>query len=216
MTLSVDVYWSFRSPYSYLATSRMVALAKEYDVDVRVRPVYPIAVRIKDYFKTVNPQWVSYLLTDVFRVAEMEGIPFHWPRPDPVVMDIETGEVPEEQPYIHRLMRLGVLAADHGHGLAFVDEVSKTLWSGTVENWHEGDHLAKAAARAGLDLAEMDAAIAQDPERFDAMIAENERAQRSAGHWGVPLMVFNNEPFFGQDRIDVLIWRMKQNGLQRR
>jgi len=28
--------------------------------------------------------------------------------------------------------------------------------------------------------------------------------------------VFNGEPFFGQDRIDMAIWRMEQNGLKRR
>jgi hypothetical protein len=29
-------------------------------------------------------------------------------------------------------------------------------------------------------------------------------------------MVFEGEPFFGQDRIDVLVWRMKQKGLRSR
>ena len=45
------------------------------------------------------------------------------------------------------------------------------------------------------------------------MIEDNEAAQKAAGHWGVPLMVFNGEPFFGQDRIDMLVWRMSQHGL---
>ena len=35
-------------------------------------------------------------------------------------------------------------------------------------------------------------------------------------HWGVPTMVFNDEPFFGQDKIELLIWRLKQNGLTAR
>jgi 2-hydroxychromene-2-carboxylate isomerase len=32
----------------------------------------------------------------------------------------------------------------------------------------------------------------------------------------VPPFVFENEPFFGQDRIDLLIWRMQDKGLSRR
>jgi 2-hydroxychromene-2-carboxylate isomerase len=32
----------------------------------------------------------------------------------------------------------------------------------------------------------------------------------------VPTFVFQNEPFFGQDRIDLLIWRMQSKGLARR
>jgi hypothetical protein len=27
-------------------------------------------------------------------------------------------------------------------------------------------------------------------------------------------MVFEGEPFLGQDRFDILVWRMKQRGLQ--
>jgi 2-hydroxychromene-2-carboxylate isomerase len=29
----------------------------------------------------------------------------------------------------------------------------------------------------------------------------------------VPTFVFEGEPFFGQDRIDLLIWRMESKGL---
>jgi 2-hydroxychromene-2-carboxylate isomerase len=50
MSLDVDVFWSFRSPYSYLATPRLVRLAAEYDVAVNVRVVLPIAVRIPGFF----------------------------------------------------------------------------------------------------------------------------------------------------------------------
>ena len=120
-----------------------------------------------------------------------------------------------DQPYIHRLTRLGCAAAEAGHGLAFLDEVSRVIWGGT-ENWHEGDHLAKAADRAGLDLAELDAKIEADPDKYEAIIQENQKAHAAAGHWGVPTMVFDGEPFFGQDRLDVLLWRLKQNGLEMR
>ena len=44
----------------------------------------------------------------------------------------------------------------------------------------------------------------------------NETKQRKTGHWGVPLFSFNNEAFFGQDRLNVLLWRLKQNGLEER
>lgn len=120
------------------------------------------------------------------------------------------------QPYIHRLTHLGVAAVQRGRGLAFLDEVSRTIWGGEVDNWHEGDHLAQAAGRAGLDFAELAAAVDADPTPFAAVVEENQTAQRAAGHWGVPMMVFNGEPFFGQDRFDQLKWRMETQGLRRR
>lgn len=215
MSFRVDVFWSFRSPYSYLATPRLVALQREYDVDITVRPVYPIALRIPGFFKKLNPLWVSYLMKDCARIAEMNGLPFAWPSPDPIVQDLATMEIAAEQPYIHRLTRLGVAAERRGHGLAFIHEVGKLTFGG-VKNWHEGDHLARACRQAGLDYDEPNDAIAADPADFDAAIEKNEADQKAAGHWGVPLMVFRGEPFFGQDRIDVLLWRMQQAGLSRR
>ena len=58
--------------------------------------------------------------------------------------------------------------------------------------------------------------IERDVDRYEAIIKDNEAAHRKAGHWGVPLFVFEGEPFFGQDRIDHLLWRMKQRGLRER
>jgi 2-hydroxychromene-2-carboxylate isomerase len=215
MSLSFDLFWSFRSPYSYLATKRIVQIRKDYDVDVNVRPVYPIAVRIPGFFKQVNPLWPPYLFKDTVRIAEMEELDYAWPSPDPIVMDIASGDVPSEQPYIHRLTRLGALAAETGDGLAFIDEVSSTIWTGT-KNWHEGNHLRAAADRSGFNIDEMDKEIEADPQRFETIIKANEDAQETGGHWGVPLMVHEGEAFFGQDRISHLMFRLEKNGLKKR
>jgi 2-hydroxychromene-2-carboxylate isomerase len=216
MTLSVDLYWSFRSPYSYLALPKAMRLVAEYDVAINARPVYPLAVRVPDFFKRTNPQFARYVALDSWRVAQREGIPFHFPRPDPIVQNMQTLEVAAEQPYIHRLTRLGAAAQLAGRGLPFIYEVSRVLWDGTVIQWQTGDHLAQAAARAGFDLAELDRAIAADPAKYDETIKTNERDHAASGHWGVPTFVFKGEPFFGQDRIDLLVWRMEQKGLTRR
>ncbi|MFA6124326.1 2-hydroxychromene-2-carboxylate isomerase [Sphingomonas sp.] len=216
MTLVYDLYWSFRSPYSYLVTPRLIELERDFDVQARVRPVYPIAVRQPDFFTSNDPLWLSYFLRDIGRSAAFAGMPFRWAQPDPVVMDFATRTYPLEQPYIYRLTHLGVAAAERGRGLAFLGAVSRLIWSGEISGWHEGDHLARATAEAGLDLDELDAAITATPERYAEIVATNQAAQRDGGHYGVPLMVFEGEPFFGQDRFDQLKWRMEQTGLARR
>ena len=216
MTLEYDLFWSFRSPYSYFLTPRLVALEAEYDVRCNVRPVLPIAVRQAEFFDSQDPLWFSYFMRDCHRSAEFAGMPFRWARPDPVVMDPATRTYPQDQPYIHRLCRLGALASERGKGLPFLLHVSHLIWSGEVDGWNEGDHLARAAAKAGCDLAEMDAAITAEEARIDEVLLANEADQRSGGHYGVPLMVFDGEPFFGQDRFDQLLWRMQQKGLRGR
>jgi len=216
VTLRFELYWSFRSPYSYLATPRLVDCVRQYDLECDVRPVYPIAIRDPEFFERVNPMWPPYLMRDTQRIAQMQGIPYRWPRPDPVVHDVARGAIAADQPNIRRLTRLGVAAAERGHGLPFLAEVSHTIWSGEVDDWHQGDHLAKAAARAGLDLADLDAAVAADATGYEAKIRANQEAHAAAGHWGVPTCVFQGEPFFGQDRLDHLLWRLEQHGLSPR
>ena len=215
MTLEVDVFWSFRSPYSYLATPRLCELEQCYDLAFHVRPVLPLAVRVEGFFDRVNPLWPPYLIRDTLRIAQSLGMPYAWPRPDPIVQEFPSRKVAAEQPYIHRLTRLGALAAERGRGLPFITEVSRVIFGGTA-GWNEGSHLADAAKRAGCDLAEMDPVAEREAARLDAVIADNQKALESAGHWGVPTMVFRGEPFFGQDRIDLLVWRLKQHGLKER
>jgi 2-hydroxychromene-2-carboxylate isomerase len=158
------------------------------------------------------------LFTDVYRVAEFLDIPFAWPNPDPVNQYVDEKGIRQthgDQPYIYRLTRLGIVAEEKGRGIEFADEISKVIWSGTV-NWHEGDHLAKASEKAGLDLIELDETVEGQGDRLEKAIETNQAAHEKAGHWGVPTSVYKGEPFFGQDRLDVLLWRLKQQGLQSR
>ena len=215
MTLFADIFWSFRSPYSYLATRRYRALAVEYDLTLNLRPVYPLAIRQPDFFERNHPNWLRYLFTDVARLSQFLDIPFALPRPEPIVQDIATRLIADDQPHIFRLTRLGQAAARRGRSLAFCDEVSRLIWGG-VAGWNQGDHLAQAAHRAGLDFADLEAEITREPKALDAEIAANQAALETAGHWGVPTLVFEGEPFFGQDRIDLAMWRMEQKGLSKR
>lgn len=216
MTLQVELYWSFRSPYSYLAAPRICELTQRYDLEVQFKPVLPIAVRNPDFFETVNPNWVAYLIKDVARLAEYHGIAYRWPRPDPIVMDLKTRRISSDQPYIYRLTRLGAAAAESGRGIEFMYEVAQVIWSGSVDNWHEGPHLRDAAERAGCNWPALDATVGSEAERLDQVLDQNRLGLEAAGHWGVPTMVFDGEPFFGQDRIDALVWRLKRKGLRNR
>lgn len=215
MTLCADLYFSFRSPYSYLSVGRYRAMTEEYDVDIALKPVYPLAVRQPDFFERNHPNWLGYTMRDMMRVAQFHGIPFGPPRPDPIIQDMMTREIAAEQPYIERITRMGQVAARRGKGVAFAHEAASSIWGG-AENWHEGDHLAGAAERAGLDFAELEATAIDEAGTLDEEIAANQAALEAAGHWGVPTLVFDGEPFFGQDRIDMVQWRMEQKGLTQR
>lgn len=213
--LEVDVFWSFRSPWSYLATPRLREWQERYLLKVNLRVVYPIAIRTPEFFDQVQPQWFSYFGKDVRRVAEFLNLPFVFPKPDPVIQLVDEDgrrHTAPEQPYIHRLSWLGVLAEEMGAGIEFADEVSSLIWGGT-KDWDQGDHMMKAAARAGLDLSSMEQRLQPETDRLEAEIVKNQADHHLVGHWGVPTCAFEGEPFFGQDRLDVLLWRLQQSGL---
>ncbi|GGE54543.1 DSBA oxidoreductase [Halopseudomonas oceani] len=208
---AVDVYWSFRSPYSYLSTPDMLALQRDYRIKVNLRVVLPIALRSPDIlFAEQSAKRARYIVLDWARRAEFLGLPHGWPSPDPVVQDRQTLQVARDQPYIYRLSALGVEAQRRGLGCEFAAEVARLIWGG-VAGWDQGSLLSDAVARAGLNLGELEAAIAEGSQLTE--IEANQRALEKAGHWGVPTFVFRDEPFFGQDRVDTLRWRLDQAGL---
>lgn len=216
--LEIDVFWSFRSPFSYLATGRLRRWQEQYQLRVNLRVVYPIAIRAPEFFDQVPSQWFSYFATDVFRVAEYLELTIAPPMPDPVTQLIDENgqrQTAPNQPYIHRLTRLGVLAQEMGAGIEFADEVSSLIWGGT-QGWDKGDHLARATQRARLVLEELDQIIVTKEKLLEELIIKNQTDHDLSGHWGVPTCAFRGEPFFGQDRLDVLLWRLKKEGLQKR
>lgn len=209
---TLEIYWSFRSPYSYLACDRLMAIKRDYDLDTEFRPVRPLALRESDYFARARTQFLPYLMQDVAREAGRLGVPIAPPNPDPVQMDFASRKVDADQPLMDRIMPLGIAACQMGTGLEFAAAVARRIWSGD-EGWCKDDALAAAAAEAGLDLAALEDWAARHGGDVADIIARNEAAQL-VHHWGVPLMVLDDEPFFGQDRIDALIWRLNQRGLR--
>ncbi|MGB7407817.1 MAG: DsbA family protein, partial [Pontixanthobacter sp.] len=174
-SLYADLYFSFRSPYSYLAIGRYRALAEMYDVEIALKPVYPLAIRQPDFFERNPSNWLSYTMRDMVRVAQFHGIPFAAPRPDPVVQDMATRKIADDQPHVHRLTRFGQAAARRGKALVFADEVARLIWGGT-EGWHEGDHLQRAAERADLPWDALKADVETDAGALDSEVAANQQA----------------------------------------
>lgn len=210
----LDIYWSFRSPYSYLAIDRLIDISRAWPIETHFRPVRPLAMREPDFFEKNRPQFMPYLMKDVWRESQRLGIQFSSPRPDPIVMDFATGKVAPAQPVMEKLMALAIAAVEEGKGLEFAQAVGRRIWGG-VENWNQSGPMSEASAAAGLSLKALEDRAARNPRRIADMIAANE-AEQLKHHWGVPLMVLDDEPFFGQDRLDSLVWRLEQSGMKKR
>ena len=239
--IEVDVYWSMRSPYSYLALNRLVWLNSNYNVNVNIRPVLPVAVRSTkggsgkagglfglDY-KVPDTVW------DARRQGKFLGVPFNFPVPDPIWQVWQPDSKnwlqvhpPEKQPYVFWLTRLACYASLQGKAIDYVDQVSYLIWSGVVSpksavgatdpaKGHWPNYVKEYFNRIdGLDYDEAIAYIRKNPEEIDQCWIDNAEGMARTGHGGVPLMVYQDEPFFGGDRFDQFVYRLRENGLTRR
>ena len=209
----LEIYWSFRSPYSYLAIDRLADIDRDYDVETHFRPVRPLAMREPDFFERGRKQFLPYLFRDVPREAERLGLPFGLPQPDPITMDMASGKVDPEQPILLGVIALAFAAIEKGRGIEFARAVAPTIWGGK-QNWNDESVLSVTLSDAGFDYADLTSWALENQAVIDDKLAMNEAAQLEY-HWGVPLMVLDGEPFFGQDRMDSLIWRLDKLGLRR-
>lgn len=213
--LTVDLYWSVRSPYCHLALYRLRTILDSYKIEVRLRPVYPIAIRDPETHSSGNPFKHTYNFMDAARVAEMLDVVFVRPDPDPLALDVAENRASPQQALAVRLTRYAASAVLRDRGWAFANALSDLVFGG-IRGWHQDKHLAAVAEQAGLTLGDLDRDLTERRDDLDQVITQNQDDQLASGHWGVPLMVFEGEPFFGQDRIDLMLWRLKQSGLAER
>jgi len=208
-----------------ICLQRLTWLNLNYNVDISIRVIFPVAVRTRaDSGKAGSGRWYKWAdtINDTRRVGQHQGIPFRFANPDPIWQNTwptETADFMvhplEKQPYITWLTRLGNYAELHGKAIHYVNAVSPLIWGGHVDHWP--DHVKDAFNSIdGLDCDEAIQFIRDHPEKVDAVWQHNQTIQLNAGHGGVPLMIFQNEPFFGQDRFDIFYWRLRQSGLTKR
>ncbi|MBT8491989.1 MAG: DsbA family protein, partial [Deltaproteobacteria bacterium] len=182
---TVELFFSFRSPYSYLAAPRVFRLAERFRVGVRFRGVLPMVEREE----TLHRDKVLHLIRDARREARHLGMPFG-PMCDPIGDGVRNCLAIAE-----RAQELGM---DVG---ALVMRLGRGIWAEAADvSRHRV--LARLVGAAGLDWSRLEPALHDDS--IDEVLAANRQALTSAGHWGVPTMVFRDEPFWGQDRIDDL------------
>ena len=193
--LTVHFYYSIGSRYSYLASSRIAALAQEFECRVEWHPLNSVALiarRERDPFEgaPVSGQYDwSYRERDAARWAALYGVPFLEPR----------GRV-EFDP------ELVALAAVAGKRLGQVESYSRTLFSAVFAE----------PAVTRVDRAECirrAQACSIPPSRFAAELDDPATARalsttidatHKMGAFGVPTFVVGDEMFWGNDRLVLL------------
>jgi 2-hydroxychromene-2-carboxylate isomerase len=190
MSASIDFYFDFSSPYGYLASEKIEAMAARHGRGVDWRPIL-LGVIFKQTGAaplTMVPLKGDYSKRDMPRSARFHGVTdFRMPSKFPI---------PSQAPariVLWQKQHDGALAAKVVHALYrafFVDDVDISV----------PDQAVAVAAKCGVDAAAARAAI-DDPVVKDALKQANDEAI-ARGVFGSPFIIVDGEPFWGMDRFD--------------
>lgn len=189
MPAAIDFYFDFSSPYGFLASERIEAVAARHGRNIDWHPML-LGVVFKQTGVlplTQVPLKGDYAKRDFARSARLHGIAFRMPSvfpistqgPARIVLWLQRARPELAVPVLHGLYRA-----------FFVDDVD-------ISN---PERAAAVAARHGVDQAAARAAI-DAPAIKDALRLENEKAI-AAGVFGSPFTVVDGEPFWGVDRLE--------------
>ncbi len=209
----IDFYFSYRSPYSYLILPRMLKLKNDHNVDINFKIVYPIAIRMPEWFDNKNIFFFIPFIRDFKKKAKKLGMPLNMPiKPDPIIQNTLTGKISDHQPYIFDVCHMGQLMSNRGKGIEFAYELSTLIWS--VKNWNTDDKLKNLLAEFGEDINEVRESMKLEEKKLIKEIEINQLDQKEAGHHGVPLNVYQDKFYFGQDEpFNNLINKLIQDGV---
>jgi len=180
---SIRFYFSFRSPYAWLATERLEAELGDLAVEIVRLPIYPAPGLLPN-----NPDKLAYLVQDIPRLARERGLTVRFP------------PVADPDWSISHAAFLG--AEREGAGHRFMLEVYRKRF---CEGLDLGDDavLAGAARRAGLDPDAILAAAHSDALRAEVSAGWRRGVERDR-IFGVPSFVYAGRLYWGQDRMHVL------------
>lgn len=177
----LEFWFSFRSPYSYLAAVEMLrARARGLHPTLQVRPVLPMVMRGLPVPRVKR----MYIVRDVKRCADAQGIPFGRIH-DPVGAGA------------FRLLTVFPYDADTDTQLRYCAIAGQSVWAEGIDV-SQDEGLRSVFERCGLDWNAAQQKLAQG---IDTKQAEaNREALFAAGLWGVPSFRHDAFTTWGQDR----------------
>lgn len=181
-------YFDFTSPYSYLASEKIDALADKFGRKVQWRPVLLGAI-----FKALGtvslvkqPGMADYSVKDFARSARFLGVPYMHPATFPIL-----SVAPARAWYwLH--------VQDCGMARRFAHEVFRAYFA-AGRDIADTTVVLELAAKVGADGTALERGMS-DPEIKERLRAETDAAI-AAGVFGAPWIVVDGEPFWGADRL---------------
>ncbi len=182
---TLEFFYDFISPYSYLASTRVEALAARTGATLRWRPFL-----LGGVFKATGnhapieiPAKAAHMLLDLGRWSKRLGVPLNFPTTFPFSSMLA--------------LRAAFAAEAAGKLVPYTHAVYRAAWAdGRDISTAEG--LTAVLGEAGLDAA---ALVAAAPQYKEALMKQTQEAI-DRGAFGAPALFVGKQMFVGNDRLD--------------
>lgn len=180
----LEFFFSFRSPYSYLAFDRVVNLGKRHNARLILKPVLPMLMRELPVPKAKS----RYILRDCTREARRLGIPFGRIC-DPLGAGVERGYA------------LFDYAEDQGKLAPYCAAFMRSVWSQGVDAATDRG-MERIVTSAGLEWSVARPLL--NTQEWRGRVEANQHRLQEVGLWGVPSFCVDGQSLWGQDRLWVV------------
>lgn len=192
-SLRCEMWFSFRSPYSYIALEQIEDLLAPFDVPLVLRQIYPMVARGAQ-LPNVKRMYIAH---DAKREADRLNLPF-----GEICDPLGTG--------VDHCLAIQHWANARGAGLAFARSAMRGIWS-EARDVGEYVDLKDIVERAGLPWDEAKAALTDPAGPKTAH--DNAADLNGIGLWGVPSFRLGDFVTWGQDRLPLLVDRLRRHRL---
>jgi 2-hydroxychromene-2-carboxylate isomerase len=186
-----ELWFSFRSPYSYLALEQIEDVLAPYGVPLTLRPVLPMVTRGLPLPSVKR----MYIVRDAKREADRKGVPFG-ELCDPLGRGVEL------------CIALAYWADRRGLLLPFARSAMRGIWA-EARDMTEYVDLRHVTERAGLPWSEARQAL--DDPAATKWAQSNAADLAVVGLWGVPSFRVGDFVAWGQDRLPLLADRLRRH-----
>ncbi len=201
MAPTIEVYYSFQSPYSYLALESVYRLNDDFDVELLWQPFSAKASGENVQPAPLIPDKLSYLFEDAKRTATELNMPFKVPE-----------GWPEGEFDPNRVTRGAVVARDLGILMEYNYKVFHKWW-GQGENPNDENFMTELCEELDIDLGDFLSKISSSDTR--ERVKGIYQRGRKAGVFDTPTFIIDRERIFGIDKIHYLRDRLTKMGLDK-
>lgn len=182
------IYFSARSPYSYLGLERGVSMATYYQIPIIIKPVLPMMMRGMNV--PARKKW--YIFSDTKREALNLNIDYGFVA-DPLGIGVE------------RCYSLFEYAKQQGKEVDYLLSFARAVNAkGIHSDTDQG--MQTIVENAGLNWSNAKPILEQQftSQGWRGWAEENYHQMHSLGLWGVPCFQYGEISVWGQDRVDVI------------